>query len=200
VRSRSLPKGLGFYSMGSGAGSHGGSYVARADGLEVRLEITMTDGLTLRPFTHARATTPATDFAPRSYPHTPLSTTPHQSCHLFLLVVCSPPRDISIQPIYSRLDQRRRHRPAGIIIVTIAQSDCDIRSSRQQSHTSNTSSLQHRRPATRRITRYRRTQKRRTAIHTLHITSYTKITLISLLRGRTPTHPLLTRQSMIAST
>lgn len=43
------------------------------------------------------------------------------------LVLSSLLCDLSIQPISSRRVQRRRTRPA--VIVTIAQPDCDIRSS-----------------------------------------------------------------------
>lgn len=97
------------------------------------------------------------------HPTTPLpANTPHKPscCRVSSLVLSSLPCDLSIQPISSRRDQRRRTRPAVIVTVTIAQTrlrHSELQSSKQQSNASNTttsSSFQRHHTATRRLTRY----------------------------------------------
>ena len=86
------------------------------------------------------------------------------NCRVPSLVLPCLPCVLFIQPTFSRRDLRRRTRPAANIVVTGAQSDCDIRSLKQQSNASNiTSSSQRRRTPARRLTRYS-ASKRRTAI------------------------------------
>lgn len=127
VRSTSLPKGLG--SKGSGSGSRGGSCVARAEGLEVKLD---TNGQNDGDRSH-KVVAPRTPdrFCTALISTTPLSTTPHNpSCRVSSLVLFSLLCDLSIHPIkpFSSRRDRRRTRPA-----VIAQPDCDIRSSSRSS-------------------------------------------------------------------